>query len=67
MWVIAFPHELLALRDAELVLLVDDYQAEVLRREPGFDKRMSAYRERRLPRDASLRFPTLDIRLWTLD
>src|ERR1035441_4281225 len=60
MRVIAFPQELLALRHAELVLLVDDHQAKVLRREAGFDERMSADSECRALLVPGSRFPTLD-------
>ena len=45
--VTAFAHELLALRHAELVLLVNDHQAEVVgASKPGFDERVGADEER---------------------
>ena len=61
MRVVALAHELLALRHAELVLLVNDHQAKVLRREPALDQRMGADRERRLAAGRRLPAPGL----WT--
>jgi hypothetical protein len=45
MRVTAFAHELFALGDAELVLLVDDDKAEIAGRETGFDEGVGADEE----------------------
>ena len=73
MRIMALAHELLALRHAELVLLVNDHQAKVVRRKPGLDQRVRADGEGRVAagcgcgcwiRTLGL---TLDFGLWTLD
>ena len=46
MRIMALAHELLALRHAELVLLVNDHQAKVVRRKPALDQRVRADGER---------------------
>ena len=56
-WIKAFADQLLALRHAEFVLLINDDQAEVVSREPGCNQGVGADEERdrgRVPRPATL-------------
>ena len=58
MRIMALAHEFLALRHAELVLLVNDHQTKVSRRKPRFDQRVGADGEgRRAALDSAFRIP----------
>ena len=69
MRIMALAHQLLALRHTELVLLVNDHQAKIVRRKPCLDQRVRADRERwtlRLDAESLRHFRTSDFRTFGL-